>query len=132
MNEKIINTSGKRKKAIARATLKSGKGNIKINSQKLEVFSNFLARARISEPITLSGETSSKIDIQVNVKGGGWQSQSEAVRLAIAKALVELQPTLKQTFLDYDRHLLVADTRRTEPNKPNNSKARAKRQKSYR
>ena len=74
----------------------------------------------------------SKVDVSVNVQGGGVVSQAEAARLAIAKALAEYKPTLKKTFLDYDRTLLVADVRRNEPHKPGDSKPRAKRQKSYR
>ena len=59
-------------------------------------------------------------------------SQAEASRLAIARALSQLQPSLKKVFLSYDRHLLVPDVRFKETYKPNDSKARAKRQKSYR
>ena len=75
-----------------------------------------------------------KVDINVRVSGGGYSSQADAIRLGIARALVESTKSsaLKETFLKYDRHLLVADTRRKEMCKPNDSKARAKRQKSYR
>ena len=71
---------------------------------------------------------------KVQVFGGGTTSQAEASRLAIAKGLVEFTGSkkLKQDYLDYDRHLLVADVRRREARKPNDSRARAARQKSYR
>lgn len=130
----IIHTSGKRKHAIARATLKPGKGIVRINSQKLEVYNPLLARSKIMEALQLAGDVAKKVNINVNVFGGGWQSQSEAARLAIAKSLVEFTKSkeLKKTFLDYDKHLLVADVRRGEASKPNDSKPRAKRQKSYR
>jgi len=73
-------------------------------------------------------------EISVNVKGGGNESQIAASRLAIARALVEFTKSeeLKRAFSDYDKNLLVADTRRKEPNKPGDSKARKKRQKSFR
>ena len=73
-----------------------------------------------------------EIDIDIQVNGGGANGQADAIRLAIARALVEHDKKLKKTFDDYDRLLLVADVRRKEACKPNDSKARAKRQKSYR
>lgn len=132
--KKVVHVSGKRKKAIARATLKEGKGIIKINNQPLDIYQPEIARMKITEPLLISGNLAKTVNIDINVMGGGWQAQAEASRLAIAKALVEFSNSkaLKQQFLDYDRHLLVADVRRNEPHKPNDSKPRAKRQKSYR
>ena len=132
--KKVINTSGKRKRAIARATITEGKGAVRINSLLSNVYEPAFAKARIQEPLTLAGDIAKKVNIKISVKGGGFQSQAEAVRLAIAKGLVEFtsDKKLKQTFLDYDRHLLIADVRRNEASKPNTSKPRAKRQKSYR
>tara|TARA_Y100000310_G_scaffold302635_1_gene340171 strand:+ start:22612 stop:23016 length:405 start_codon:yes stop_codon:yes gene_type:complete len=134
MANKVIQTSGKRKKSVARATLKQGKGVIRVNSQLVDFYKPDLAKNRILEPIMIAEELVNKINISVNVRGGGWQAQSESVRLAIAKGLVKFSNSkeLRQKFLDYDRHLLIADVRQSEPCKPNNSKARAKRQKSYR
>lgn len=131
---KFVHTSGKRKRAIARATLKEGKGIIRINSYRLDTVRPELARMRIMEPLILAEDVANKVNINVNVIGGGWQAQAEASRLAIARALVQFSGSneLKQTFLEYDRNLLVNDTRRTEPSKPNDSKPRAARQKSYR
>ena len=131
---KIIHTSGKRKTATARATLSKGKGIIKINSVPLELFTPAFARERIREPLLLAGKIVKTVDIRINVNGGGRIAQSEAVRLAIAKGLVEFteDEKLKSLFLTYDRHLLVADPRRTEKSKPNRSKPRSRRQKSYR
>ncbi len=129
---KTIHRAGKRKTAIARATMKAGKGNVKINYQTLENYTPEIAKMKIMEPLLLAGDVSKKFDITVNVQGGGWQSQAEATRLAIARCLVEASKPLKNKFLEYDRNLLVADTRRKEECKPNDSKARAKRQKSYR
>lgn len=127
--------SGKRKRAIARATCIAGKGVVRINSKKLEMVEPFIARLRLQEPLLIAGELAKGVDISVNVIGGGWSSQTEAARLAIAKALVDYHKSedLKKRFLEYDRHLLVADTRRKETKKPiTHSHARAKRQKSYR
>ena len=129
---KAIHKSGKRKTSIAKATLLDGKGVIRINSSLLENHSPEIAKMKIMEPLILAGDQVKKFNINVNVNGGGWSSQADASRLAIARCLIEANKTLKKKFLDYDRHLLVADTRRKEMCKPNDSKARAKRQKSYR
>lgn len=123
---------GKRKRAIARASVGAGTGKVKINGQFLDNFSNDMSRLRIKEPLTLASDVVSKIDVKVNVIGGGMNGQADAIRLAIARALVQHEPKLKKIFEDYDRLLLVADVRRKEVCKPNDSKARAKRQKSYR
>ena len=132
MAKKAIQATGKRKRAVARATLSQGTGIIRINHKLLDAVKPDLARQRIMEPLVLSEDTASKVDININVNGGGWQGQAEAVRSAIARALVEHNKKLKKTFLDYDRHLIVWDTRFKETRKPNDSKARAARQKSYR
>ncbi|MDP3728537.1 MAG: 30S ribosomal protein S9 [bacterium] len=131
---KIIQVSGKRKRAVARARLKEGKGVIRLNSLNLDGMTPELAKLMIMEPIILAGDLAKGVDIDVRVQGGGWHSQAEAVRLVVARALVQFSGSkaLKQKFLDYDRHLLVADTRRAEASKPNDSKPRAARQKSYR
>ena len=130
--EKVIQTQGKRKSAIAKASLRSGNGIITINKQLLHHYSSPVARLRVSEPLVLAENISHKINIDVVVKGGGGNGHADAARLAIARALVEYEPTLKQAFMDYDRLLLVADIRQKEDRKPNDSKARAARQKSYR
>lgn len=134
MSKKKVITSGKRKTSIARASVEKGEGVIRINGVNLKVYSNEIARLKIKEPLILAGEVSEKINASINVKGGGWQSQAEAVRLALAKGIIKYTSNdkLKEKFLEYDRHLLVADTRRKEPNKPYRSAARAKRQKSKR
>jgi len=133
MADKIINTFGKRKRAIARATIKSGTGIVKINNIELAHYTPELKRLRIQEPLILAGDKVKKLDIRVNVKGGGINGQADAARLAIAKALVEYDSSLKNLFLDYDRQLIIADVRRKEVSKPNcHGKARARRQKSYR
>tara|TARA_Y100000310_G_scaffold330278_1_gene401649 strand:+ start:453 stop:845 length:393 start_codon:yes stop_codon:yes gene_type:complete len=129
---KTIHKNGKRKTAIAKASLSDGKGIVRINSQLLENLTPEIAKMKIMEPLVLAGDSIKKFNINVKVIGGGWASQAEASRLAIARCLVETNKNLKKTFTDFDRHLIVADTRRKEMCKPNDSKARAKRQKSYR
>ena len=130
-----VTVSGKRKTAIAKATINKGGGIILINKIPADNL-DFFKKLAINEPIEISKKILGdfKFDISVNVKGGGTESQIEASRLAIARALVEFTKNdeLKKAFIDYDKNLLVADTRRKEPNKPGDSKARKKRQKSFR
>ena len=130
----VIIASGKRKQAIARAILRPGKGNLKINSTPISEYKPEMFQLRMQEPIIIAGDIAQKVDIQVNIRGGGQSGQAEAARLAIARVLVKHSKSedLKKAYLDYDRHLVVADVRRNEPHKPNKSAPRAKRQKSYR
>jgi small subunit ribosomal protein S9 len=134
MVKKIVNTSGKRKTAVARATLQKGSGLVRINKKPVELYDPEVARWKIMEAIKIADNHINSINIDVNVKGGGFMSQASAVRTAIAKGLVEFtgDPSLKIAFLDYDRSLLVSDSRRKEPKKPLGRGARKKRQKSYR
>jgi small subunit ribosomal protein S9 len=130
----IIQETGKRKTAIARSNIKIGSGIIYINNQKISVYANNeLLRLKLEEPFFISG-LKDKYDLNINVKGGGKSSQIDAIRQAIAKSLVKItkDKNLKKTFQNYDKTLLVSDTRQKETYKPNCSKARAKRQKSYR
>ncbi|MBS3106579.1 30S ribosomal protein S9 [Candidatus Woesearchaeota archaeon] len=129
-----VHVSGRRKQAIARASLSEGSGKVRVNKVLLQHFMPQVLRMRMMEPLLLAGDLAGKVDIDVVVEGGGISGQSDAARLAIARSLVEYSKgeKLKNTFLEYDRLLLVADVRRGEPSKPNDSKPRAKRQKSYR
>ena len=130
---KPIHVSGKRKRAIARATLRPGTGKIRINKIPLNVLQPETSRLKITEPLILAGEQTKKVNIDVNILGGGTSSQVEAARLVIGRALSKLDSKLEPVLLKYDKHLLVADVRRKETSKPNrHGKARAKRQKSYR
>ncbi|WP_423792258.1 30S ribosomal protein S9 [Methanocaldococcus indicus] len=134
---KVVLTVGKRKRAIARAVAREGKGRIRINKVPIELIEPKYKRMKLMEPILLAGEEIiSQIDIDVTVKGGGVMGQMDAARTAIGKAIVEFTGSkeLRDKFLAYDRTLLVSDARRTEPHKPSRSTKgpRAKRQKSYR
>ncbi len=134
MVKKVVNTSGKRKTAVARATVKKGNGLVRINKKPVEIYEPEIARWKILEPIKIAEKYVDKVNIDVNVRGGGFVSQANAVRTAIARGLVEFtgDPSLKLAFLDHDRSLLVNDPRRKEPKKPLGRGARKKRQKSYR
>ncbi len=131
---KVIQTSGKRKKAIARATIKPGKGIIRVNKRPIEILSPELARQKILEPVAMARDKASKIDIEVNVSGGGVMGQADATRTAIARGLVAYLDSkeLESLFKDRDRTLLASDPRRKMPKKPMGRGARKKRQKSYR
>ncbi len=118
---KFVQTVGKRKKAIARAVVKPGKGIVKVNSIPLELVSGEMVRLKMSEPLILAGDAWKAFDISVNVSGGGVLGQADAVRQCIARGLVEYLPELKKTYLEYDRNLIVFDSRRTEPHKPGHS-----------
>ena len=135
MVEKNLVVSGKRKTAIAKATIKDGVGKISINRKAIKFFPE-LQQLELKEPLIIAQEVLGKLnfDISVNVSGGGIGSRIEAARLAIARAIVEFTKNtkLRQAYLAYDRNMLIADTRRKEPYKPGDSKARAKRQSSKR
>jgi small subunit ribosomal protein S9 len=139
MNKKLsfdtFTVTGKRKRALAKAAIKSGSGKIKMNLRPIEFLSDF-RRLYIQEPIRLVEGAGMPInfDISVKVTGGGPEGQVEAARLAIARAIVKFtkSPEIRKIFLNYDRNMMIQDTRRKETYKPNDSKARAARQKSYR
>lgn len=132
MSNQII-TSGRRKRAIARAVLQPGKGIVRINSVLLEQVTPKMYMQRIYEPLLLAEGVAKKVNIAVKVEGGGPSAQCDASRLAIARALAQFDKKLESTFQEYDRTLLVADVRFKESSKPNcMGRARAKRQKSYR
>lgn len=135
MSEDVVNASGKRKEAIARATVRSGQGRVRINSKPVELMEPRVARDKILEPLRIAGpDRHESVDINVNLEGGGFMGQADAARTAVARGLVDFfeDPSLRETFLDYDRSLLVNDPRRKEPKHPGGPGARAKRQKSYR
>jgi len=128
--------SGKRKTAIAKVRLKKGTGKVFYNHLPSEELSLFHKLA-LAEPIRIYiqeiGEAP-EFDFHVKTLSGGKEGQIQAARLSIARALVEISgsETLKKAFIRYDRHLIVQDSRRKEACKPGDSKARARRQKSYR
>lgn len=136
--EKTIHAPGKRKRSIARATITSGGGRIWINKTPLEILTPRIAREKIRIPIMLAADyiDPKKIDIKVNVYGGGVMGRSDAVASAIARALVEYTGSdeLLSIYQQYERTLIAGDHRLTEPHKPSQSSKgpRHRRQKSYR
>lgn len=131
---RVVNTSGKRKTAIARATVKKGNGKVRINKKPIEIIEPEMVRLKISEPLMIAGNAAKEVDIDVKVSGGGFMGQAEAVRTAIARGLVEWTNDmgLKESYYKYDRPLLVNDSRRKEPKKFGGRGARKRGQKSYR
>jgi len=113
---RIINTSGKRKTAVARATFRPGKGVVRINSLLLDVFSTELARMKISEPLQLLPDVLEGVDVSIKVAGGGVMGQAEAARTALARVIVKWHndPRMKDVYHVYDRSLLVNDSRQKE------------------
>ena len=128
-------TSGKRKRAVARAIIKEGSGKVSINKKSHETL-DFFDRLKIKEPLMIAEQVLGKpnFDVLISVKGGGEKGQIEAARLALARAIVKFSKSkdLQEALTKYDRNLLVADVRRKETYKPGDSKARSKRQKSFR
>ncbi|MGC1120930.1 MAG: 30S ribosomal protein S9 [Candidatus Methanofastidiosia archaeon] len=133
---KIVQSTGKRKEAIARAVFKEGKGRVRVNHVPLPLVKPEIARLKIMEPLILAGDIPDKVDINIDAKGGGFMGQADAMRMAVARGLVKWTQDmdLREIYLDYDRTMLKGDSRRTEPHKPNASSKgpRAKKQKSYR
>ncbi|KEF59434.1 40S ribosomal protein S16 [Exophiala aquamarina CBS 119918] len=133
---------GKKKTATAVAHAKKGKGLVKVNGKPLALVQPEILRFKVYEPLLIVGlDKFSEIDIRVRVTGGGHTSQIYAIRQAIAKAVVAYyqkyvdeytKNQLKQALVQYDRTLLVADNRRSEPKKFGGPGARARYQKSYR
>ncbi|WP_461436089.1 30S ribosomal protein S9 [Methanosphaera sp.] len=131
---KVVHTSGKRKTAIARGTVREGTGKVRVNRKPVELYSPELARLKIFEPLELAGDLVDSVDINVRVIGGGVMGQAEAARMVIAKGLVEYygDMNLKDRYVQYDRTMLVGDPRRSESKKFGGPGARDRKQKSYR
>jgi small subunit ribosomal protein S9 len=129
-----VQTSGKRKSAVARAEFHKGMGRIWINHRPLELWEPIEARMKMKEPLLIAGQRTEGLDIEITVTGGGYMGQASAVRTAIARGLVEAfaDNELANLFKHYDRSLLVNDTRRKLPKLPQGRGARKRRQKSYR
>jgi small subunit ribosomal protein S9 len=131
----VTNTSGKKKTAVARATIREGKGRVRINAQPVELAEPELARLKMLEPFRLADdELRDAVDVDVDVEGGGVMGQADAARTAIARGLVQhtSDAELRDAFMEFDRSLLVNDVRQSEPKKWGGPGARARYQKSYR
>ena len=125
---------GKRKRAVARCTIRKGAGRVRVNRQPIEIYEPVLARQKIQEPLFMVGDRWRALDIEVHVEGGGIMGQASAARTAVARGLLAWlkDAQLGDTFKHYDRSLLVNDPRRKLPKRPGGRGARKRRQKSYR
>ena len=131
----VTNTSGKKKTAIARATITEGEGRVRVDSRPVELAEPELARLKMLEPFRIAeDELRDDIDVDVDVQGGGVMGQADAARTAIARGLVDHtnDAELRDAFMEFDRSLLVNDVRQSESKKWGGPGARARYQKSYR
>ena len=120
----VINTLGRRKSSVARIYLSKGKGKITINKRDYkEYFSTGVMQYKVNQPFELT-DTVGKYNVNVNVDGGGTTGQVEAVRLAISRALVEINPDYKSMLKE--EGLMTRDPRMVERKKPGQPKARKK------
>jgi len=122
MAEMQIQSVGRRKTSTARVTLRPGKGEWKVNGRTLaDYFPRETHRIRIEEPLRAAGVTG-QFDVLVRVAGGGLTGQADAVRMGLARAIVqndeEARPAMRE------RGLLTRDSRKVERKKPGRPKAR--------
>ena len=118
----VINALGRRKSAVARVYLTEGTGKITINKKDIETyFPSAILRYVVKQPLELL-EAVEKYDIKANLDGGGFTGQSQALRLAIARALVKINAEDKKSLKDHG--FLTRDSRAVERKKPGQPKAR--------
>lgn len=123
---------GKRKTAVARLKVRHGNGEVLINNMPVEMLGNEIAIKKILTPLYFDEKFWKSHTFDVNVSGGGVLAASDAIAIAIAKAVAAHSSKAREAILQFDRALLVDDSRRTEPKKPNRRSARRFKQKSYR
>ena len=117
-----INALGRRKAAVARVYVKEGAGQIVINDRPLDVyFASPILQFIVKQPLAKLG-VEEKYDIKVNLDGGGFKGQAEALRLAISRALVKINPEDKSTLKA--EGFMTRDAREVERKKPGQPKAR--------
>jgi small subunit ribosomal protein S9 len=113
---------GRRKTSVARVILRNGNGKITVNGKEFEkVFPLLVNREDITKPLEVT-ETNGKYDVIVNVKGGGYTGQAQAIRLGIARALIDTNPDFRQSLKI--EGLLTRDPRMVERKKYGQPKAR--------
>jgi len=131
----VTNTSGKKKTAIARATISEGEGRVRIDGTPVELIEPELAQLKMLEPFRIAdADLRDQVDVDVDVEGGGVMGQADATRTAIARGLVQHtnDAELRDAYMEFDRSLLVNDVRQSESKKWGGPGARARYQKSYR
>jgi len=148
MVNKIELYSGQRKTSKAVATIAKGNGKIRINNRPAEMITPEVARELLLTPVTLIGELRNRIDIDIQVHGGGFMGQAFVSAVAISRALTgqekggrdpkehpltkSMREEVRKKITEYDRHLLSGDSRQTESKKFGGPSARRRKQKSYR
>ncbi len=120
----VTNTSGRRKTAVARIYLTEGNGTIIVNGKDHKEYFPTLPLQYMVNQAFIVAEVTGQFDVKVNVAGGGVKGQAEAVRLAIAKAIVELDPLRKPSLRA--KGIMTRDNRMVERKKPGRAKARKK------
>eukprot|EP01155_Anaeramoeba_flamelloides_P044486 Anaeramoba_flamelloidesc38173_g1_i1.p5 GENE.c38173_g1_i1~~c38173_g1_i1.p5 ORF type:complete len:129 (-),score=10.32 c38173_g1_i1:1697-2083(-) len=120
----VVNALGRRKTAVARVYLQDGEGKITINNRDYkEYFPTSILHFVVEQPLQLT-ENLSNFNIKANLKGGGYAGQAEALRLAISRALVKIDPEYRPTLKE--KGLMKRDPRMVERKKPGQPKARKK------
>jgi small subunit ribosomal protein S9 len=118
----VVNTLGRRKTAVARAYVQKGSGEIVVNNKDYKTyFTTTVLQGKVMQAFAAT-KTLGEFDVKINVKGGGVTGQAEAVRLAIARALVEMDPNHKPLLKAED--LMTRNPKMVERKKPGQKKAR--------
>jgi small subunit ribosomal protein S9 len=118
----VVNTLGRRKTAVARAYVQKGSGEIVVNNKDYKAyFTTTVLQGKVMQAFAAT-KTLGEFDVKINVKGGGVTGQAEAVRLAIARALVEVDPNHKPLLKAED--LMTRNPKMVERKKPGQKKAR--------
>lgn len=122
MSKPLTQTVGRRKSSVARVRFRDGSGEITLNGKKLETyFPTMAARMRVMEPLNVT-EMNGRYNIDAKLEGGGTTGQADALRLGIARALIELDPELRPTLKKAG--MLTRDSRKVERKKYGLRKAR--------
>lgn len=148
MTNKVDLYPGQRKSSRAVATIMKGNGRIRVNNIPAEMIAPDIAKELVLTPLTLIGELRNRIEISVQVQGGGYMGQAFASAVAISRALIgeekggkdpkehpltkSVREEIRKKITEYDRHLLSGDSRQTESKKFGGPGARRRKQKSYR
>ncbi|HEY7821551.1 MAG TPA: 30S ribosomal protein S9 [Acidimicrobiia bacterium] len=122
MSKPLIQTTGRRKQSVARVRFRDGSGQVTLNEKPLETyFPSMAVRMRVMEPLSIT-QTQGRYDIEATLDGGGTTGQADALRLGIARALIELDPDLRPTLKKAG--MLTRDSRVVESKKYGLRKAR--------
>ncbi|MGH8947032.1 MAG: 30S ribosomal protein S9 [Acidimicrobiia bacterium] len=122
MTQPLVQSTGRRKESVARVRIRDGSGMVTLNGKPLEqYFPTMATRIRVMEPLNIT-QTQGRYDIEATLDGGGTTGQADALRLGIARALIELEPELRDTLKKAG--LLTRDARVVESKKYGLRKAR--------